>query len=133
MAMLSFKAAWAGRSFIAVNPAYTSQDCSACGHRQKMPLADRVYRCPCCGLELDRDYNASRNIRTLGLQGLGLWPLEAAGPSPVQSSHDRARWMHRKIEGRRPEARGAPGRPAMDDVTDLEEVTCLSCRLPTAP
>src|SRR5207247_6040577 len=27
-AMLSFKAAWAGRSFIAVNPAYTSQDCS---------------------------------------------------------------------------------------------------------
>jgi putative transposase len=61
--MLSFKAAWAGRSFIAVNPAYTSQDCSTCGHRQKLSLADRVYRCPCCGLERDRDHNAAQNIR----------------------------------------------------------------------
>jgi putative transposase len=83
-AMLSFKAAWAGRSFIAVNPAYTSQDCSACGQRQKMPLSDRVYRCPCCGLELDRDHNAALNILRLGLQamglhGAGLRPWEAAG------------------------------------------------------
>ena len=28
---LSYKAAWAGRAFVAVNPAYTSQDCSGCG------------------------------------------------------------------------------------------------------
>ena len=78
-AMLSVKAAWAARSFIAVNPAYTSRTCSSCGHRQKMPLSDRVYRCPCCSLELDRDHNAALNIRTLGLQGLRLPPLEAAG------------------------------------------------------
>lgn len=78
-AMLSFKAEWAGRSFIAVNPAYTTQTCSKCGHRQKLSLSNRVYRCPCCALELDRDHNAALNIRTLGLQGLGLWPLEAAG------------------------------------------------------
>jgi putative transposase len=82
--MLSFKAAWAGRSFIAVNPAYTSQDCSRCGHRQKMPLCDRVYRCPCCGLERDRDHNAALNILALGLQamglhGAGLRSWEAAG------------------------------------------------------
>jgi putative transposase len=72
--MLNVKAEWAGRSIIAVNPAYTSQDCSGCGHRQKMPLSERTYHCPCCHLELDRDLNAALNILRLGLQSLGLVP-----------------------------------------------------------
>ena len=71
---LSYKAASAGRQFIAVNPAYTSQDCSRCGHRQKLPLANRVYRCPYCGLEIGRDHNAALNILSLGLQALGVNP-----------------------------------------------------------
>jgi putative transposase len=71
-AFLAHKAAWAGRRFVAVNPAYTSQDCSGCGHRQTLSLADRVYRCPCCGLVLDRDLNAARNILRLAKQQLGL-------------------------------------------------------------
>ena len=71
---LSYKAAWAGRTFVAVNPAYTSQDCSGCGHRQKKTLAERVHRCACCGLTLDRDHNAAVNILSLGLQALGLVP-----------------------------------------------------------
>jgi putative transposase len=85
--MMRVKAEWAGRTFIAVNPAYTSQDCSRCGHRQKMPLADRIYRCPCCFLELDRDLNAALNLLSLGLQALGLvprslrlWPWGAVTP-----------------------------------------------------
>jgi len=73
-AFLSYKAASAGRRFIAVNPAYTSQDCSRCGHRQKLTLDDRVYRCPCCQLEIGRDHNAAINIVTLGLQSLGARP-----------------------------------------------------------
>jgi len=72
--LLAYKAAWAGRQFVAVNPAYTSQDCSSCGHRQKMPLSERVFKCPCCGLELDRDLNAALNILGLGLQSLGISP-----------------------------------------------------------
>ncbi len=48
--LLSYKAAWAGRKYVAANPAYTSQDCSSCGHRQKLTLADRIYSCTCCGL-----------------------------------------------------------------------------------
>src|SRR5579862_1326977 len=64
--LLAYKAAWAGRQFVAVNPAYTSQDCSACGHRQKMPLSERTYTCPCCGLVIDRDLNASLNILGVG-------------------------------------------------------------------
>lgn len=68
--LLSYKAAWAGRKYVAVNPAYTSQDCSQCGHRQKLVLSDRTYTCPCCGLVLDRDLNASLNILRLGQQSL---------------------------------------------------------------
>ena len=72
--VLSRKAASAGRQYIAVNPAYTSQDCSRCHHRQPMLLSDRVYRCPCCGLVIDRDHNASLNILGLGQQALGISP-----------------------------------------------------------
>jgi len=56
------KAAEAGREVIRVNPAYTSQTCSGCGHRQAMPLSVRVYECTTCGLMLDRDHNASLTI-----------------------------------------------------------------------
>jgi len=68
--LLSYKAAWAGRKYVAVNPAYTSQDCSQCGHRQALTLSDRTYSCPCCGLVLDRDLNASRNILRVGQHAL---------------------------------------------------------------
>ncbi len=69
---LSAKAEEAGRQFITVNPAYTSQTCSRCGHWQKMPLSVRVFDCPCCHVQLDRDLNAALNICGLGLQALGL-------------------------------------------------------------
>jgi putative transposase len=66
-ALLSYKAAWAGRKYVAVNPAYTSQDCSQCGHRKtELTLADRTYTCSCCGAVLDRDRNASLNILAVG-------------------------------------------------------------------
>ncbi len=71
---LAHKAEEAGRQFLTVNPAYTSQTCSQCGHRQKMPLAERVFACPCCGLHMDRDLNAAKNILGLGLQSLGEIP-----------------------------------------------------------
>ena len=70
-AVIACKAAWAGRRFIAVNPAYTSQDCSGCGHRKTdLTLADRVYHCPFCGLVIDRDLNAALNILAVGRHGL---------------------------------------------------------------
>jgi putative transposase len=71
---LTYKAARAGRQMVKVNPAYTSQQCSRCRHRQKLALADRVYHCPCCGLDIDRDHNAALNILALGLQSIGAIP-----------------------------------------------------------
>jgi putative transposase len=65
------KAEEAGREVVRVNPAYTSQTCSVCGHRQPMPLSVRVYECPHCGLVIQRDYNGSKNILHEGLQACG--------------------------------------------------------------
>jgi putative transposase len=75
--MLAYKAECAGRTFVRVCPAYTSQTCSRCGYRQKLKLSNRHYKCPCCELSLDRDENAALNILSLGLQAVGLKPVEA--------------------------------------------------------
>ncbi len=72
---LSYKAASAGRKMVLVNPAYTSQLCSGCGTIVKKDLSERVHHCPICGLTLDRDLNAAKNILRLGLQSLvGIQP-----------------------------------------------------------
>ena len=72
-ALLVCKAAWAGRRLVAVDPAYTSQDCSGCGHRKTvLTLTDRTYTCARCGLILDRDRNAARNILARGKEGIAL-------------------------------------------------------------
>jgi putative transposase len=42
-----------------------------------MPLSERTYNCPCCGLVIGRDHNASLNILALGLQRLGASPVDA--------------------------------------------------------
>lgn len=74
---LSYKAESANRILVRVNPAYTSQICNVCGHRQVKKLSDRVHNCSCCGISIDRDYNASLNILSLGLQKIGIQSVEA--------------------------------------------------------
>lgn len=40
-----------------------SKICSGCGNKKKnLKLSERIYRCESCGLEIDRDYNASLNL-----------------------------------------------------------------------
>jgi putative transposase len=59
---LAYKAAEAGRVVSLVNPAHTSKTCSDCGARfENLALSDRWVSCA-CGLSLDRDVNAARNI-----------------------------------------------------------------------
>jgi putative transposase len=64
--ILEAKAACAGRRVIAVPPAYTSQECSGCGERVPKSLSVRTHVCHACGLILDRDENAAKNIQWLG-------------------------------------------------------------------
>jgi putative transposase len=66
LAILSHKAACAGRSVVAVNPAFTSQTCSGCGVLVAKGLSVRWHACPECGTSLHRDHNAARNIERAG-------------------------------------------------------------------
>src|SRR5262249_62166567 len=78
LTLLAFKAACAGKRVEAVNPAYTSQDCSGCGARIHKSLSVRAHVCTNCGLILDRDLNAAKNMqwrgqRLRGLEGMPAW------------------------------------------------------------
>jgi putative transposase len=60
--ILSDKAESAGREVVKVEAAGTSQECSGCGSYVRKGLHVRTHRCPTCGMVLDRDTNAARNI-----------------------------------------------------------------------
>jgi putative transposase len=59
-----------GKITIAVNPAYTSQQCSSCGAIVKKSLSMRTHICQ-CGFVLDRDWNAAINILKVALSTVG--------------------------------------------------------------
>jgi len=71
---LTYKAAEAGRKLGLVNPAYTTQDCYQCGHREEKKLSERMHCCSQCGYKASRDHNSAQNILALGLDGLGAIP-----------------------------------------------------------
>jgi len=56
-----------GSRLVRVNARNTSKACSTCGRiKESMPLSERIFRCEKCGLVLDRDVNAARNILRVG-------------------------------------------------------------------
>ncbi|NES65370.1 MAG: IS200/IS605 family element transposase accessory protein TnpB [Okeania sp. SIO2D1] len=60
---LSYKCEWYGSQLVIADRFYpSSQICSQCGHKQKMPLSVRTYECSACGLTADRDLNAAVNL-----------------------------------------------------------------------
>ncbi|MCL0329809.1 transposase [Apilactobacillus xinyiensis] len=60
---LEYKCAWYGKQLVTVNPRKTSQICSSCNYDDgKHSLDIRQWVCPKCGLQHDRDINASKNI-----------------------------------------------------------------------
>ncbi|HEY2957331.1 MAG TPA: IS607 family element RNA-guided endonuclease TnpB [Actinomycetota bacterium] len=64
---LAYKTAWAGTRLVQADTFYaSSKTCSACGVvKAKLPLSARVFHCEACGLRIDRDLNAARNLAAL--------------------------------------------------------------------
>ena len=86
IAILTFKAAEAGRVTVAVNPRNTSQTC-VCGKPVPKDLSERWHLCPRCGLSLPRDQVSAMRIKALGLEllvqqrGLGSSPQAPTWPA----------------------------------------------------
>jgi len=72
--MLTYKADLYGKTFVTVNPAYTTQTCHDCGFvmgkqgTQKLGLDKRSWTCPNCGVYHVRDHNAAQNILAKGIK-----------------------------------------------------------------
>lgn len=92
---LAHKAEGAGVAIVPVDARGTTSQCSGCGAPVRKGLADRTHRCITCGLVMDRDLNAARNILARGLPGIrserpestpgetGGSGLATVGPVPV--------------------------------------------------
>jgi putative transposase len=68
--MLEYKAKWYGREIMVAPSNYaSSQLCSNCGNKssQTKDLSCRTYVCPVCGMIMDRDINASKNLLKLAI------------------------------------------------------------------
>ncbi len=70
---LHYKAAWAGRELVVVDPMFTSQRCSGCGAVSAANRQGKHYNCTGCGMAEDADVNAARNILDSALAGRR-WP-----------------------------------------------------------
>jgi putative transposase len=66
--LTAYKAERRGGRVILVDPRGTSQKCSGCGEVVRKELSERTHKCLRCGLTMDRDVNAARNILKAGLE-----------------------------------------------------------------
>lgn len=81
--MLEYKSSWSGGQVLRADRFFPStKTCSGCGHvKSEIKLSERVYLCDMCGLEVDRDTNAARNLLNLytgsssGIKACGDLPL----------------------------------------------------------
>ncbi|MDF5757712.1 RNA-guided endonuclease TnpB family protein [Spongiactinospora sp. TRM90649] len=76
---LAYKTAWNGGRMVVADRWYpSSKTCSGCGLvKAKLALSEREYPCETCGLVMDRDVNAARNLAALAAQ------LDTAGSGSV--------------------------------------------------
>ena len=77
--MLEYKLRWAGGLLVLVNPAYTSQSCTVCGHVDAENRKAAVFSCRRCGHKAHADVNAAQNILARG------WPSTAGHAGVVCS------------------------------------------------
>jgi putative transposase len=93
--VLIWQATKAGKQIVVLPSGGSTQQCSSCGVRAKprLELSDRVFRCKACGLVLERDRNAARNLHPdhprnhrLGCTGVG----DDGGKTPVPAGTEAA-------------------------------------------
>jgi len=78
-AFIAYKARLNGVGVVYINPAYTSQTCSACGHCEKANRTSQSrFLCRSCGFSAHADVNAATNIRESAHRRAAVIPPDAA-------------------------------------------------------
>jgi len=67
---IRYKAEAVAKQVVSVDPRYSSQKCSKCGHIYKGNRDGSSYRCRNCGFQIHADLNAARNIAQAGISCL---------------------------------------------------------------
>jgi putative transposase len=89
-----------GRLLVAGRWYASSKTCSGCGVvKAKLPLSCRVFSCDACGLVLDRDVNAARNLAALAARTAG---TGVAGDQDTPRGVSKPRGADRKTRTTRP-------------------------------
>jgi len=69
----------------------SSKTCSSCGWvDEDLTLADRVFVCEACGLSIDRDFNAARNIQAEALRLVADVPVVASSERKIACGAERS-------------------------------------------
>ncbi|MFF2556795.1 IS607 family element RNA-guided endonuclease TnpB [Nocardia sp. NPDC058058] len=116
---LEYKANWNGAQVHVADRWYpSSKMCSTCGAvKPKLSLRDRTYCCDRCGLVIDRDLNAARNLaaiaRTSSASCVGTENLPAGNPRKTRSSRATGTATGRP-SSLEPGQRGRSNSPAQD-------------------
>lgn len=84
---LEYKSEELGKSVVYVDPSYTSQKCSKCGHISKSNRNKSKFKCIKCGFEENSDINASKNIKDKYISTLDVEEGSTLNPdiSPINS------------------------------------------------
>ncbi|MDG4763863.1 IS607 family element RNA-guided endonuclease TnpB [Solwaraspora sp. WMMD406] len=103
---LAYKTTWNGGRLLVADRWYpSSKTCSGCGTaKTKLALSEREYHCAACGLVIDRDHNAARNLAALaaGYDTAGSGPVAARGAD--QKTRVRGQVAEKREPGTAPAA-----------------------------
>lgn len=85
---LTYKCQWYGAELIVADRYFpSSKTCSNCGSiKDTLKLNDRIYKCENCGISIDRDLNASKNLADLGTTLKSRGSYECGDRSSVEKS-----------------------------------------------
>jgi putative transposase len=84
-----YKSDWYGSQVHLVDRWYaSSKQCSGCGHvKEKLALSSRTYRCQSCGLTMDRDLNAAKNLAAIARDPTETTASSAESEACGESAH----------------------------------------------
>jgi len=81
LSFLKYKSEWYGRKFVQIDRYFPStKQCSHCkGINEALTLNDRIWTCPKCNTEHDRDVTAAINIKEEGLRQINWYTVGHTG------------------------------------------------------